>query len=123
MVISYSEIESKIRANIYDTKLHMPTRIPYRQGYVFDENQSVKWNREEAERREAQYHADLKEYRDDCNRLDREFMNDVISYIEDRTGKHEQAVQLFNYAYREGHDTGYGDVLTIADEILDIICA
>lgn len=53
----------------------------YRDNHVFDENRSVKWNREEVERRNKEYQLEVETHRRDMNKAWEDFVSEGIEYI------------------------------------------
>lgn len=53
----------------------------YTDNHIFDEEKSVKWNREEVQRRNAEVTAKYKAAVDICNKQMEEFWSDVDKYI------------------------------------------
>lgn len=53
----------------------------YLENHIFDEEKSVRWNREEAQRRNAEVLAKYKEAVDICNKQMEEFWSDVDAYL------------------------------------------
>ncbi|MBO5424101.1 MAG: hypothetical protein J6A25_01150 [Lachnospiraceae bacterium] len=78
-ITDFSDIVS-----IYDS-IEFPSRKAFGQTYpdnhVFDENQSVKWNREEVQRRNAEAMEKYKNARDEYNRQLQEFWIDMDKYL------------------------------------------
>lgn len=108
----------------------------YKEGYVFDEDKSVKWNREEVERRN-------KEYKEEQNRLIKEHKDEWDSMINtvkfliaeelksilpgakaelihpDNLKK--KADLIFTKAWERSHSYGMHEVLTEVEELVDFI--
>jgi len=119
--MTYEDISTKIANGSYNTKLPYPSITKFKEGHVFDENKSVKWNRETSERLTMDAKKMKDAYNQDNNKLHNEFRKDVIDYIILYTNKPNQANAAFNYAYAEGHSSGYNTVLQIADDLVDIL--
>jgi hypothetical protein len=68
----------------YD-RIKFPTKKSFGQTYadnhIFDEEQSVRWNREEVQRRNAEVTAKYKAAVDICNKQMEEFWSDVDAYL------------------------------------------
>lgn len=53
----------------------------YRDNHVFDENKSVKWNREEVVRRNEEYRREVEAHREDKQKAYHDFVEAGIEYI------------------------------------------
>lgn len=53
----------------------------YHEGHIFDEDKSVKWNREEVQRRNESVQEQFRAARDKYDNQIKEFWSDVIKYI------------------------------------------
>ena len=108
----------------------------YKEGHIFDEEKSVKWNREEVERRN-------KEYKEEQNRLIKEHKEEfdsakdtVISLIAEELKSilpgaeaelvhpdnlKKKAARIFAEAWDRGHPYGMHEVLVEVEELVDFI--
>ena len=80
----------------------------YEEGHVFDENKSVKWNKEKVIRKNEQL---KKEFN---NAKVENFKNDVIEYILNNyeiNNNRNIANMVYNMAYEFGHSSGYREIL------------
>lgn len=96
----------------------------FKEGYIFDENKSVKWNREQVEIRNKEIK--------DMKIVERKFENLLIHAIEtilieqvledykEYNISEDAARVLFNKAYENGHACGYSDVKTYFTDYLDM---
>lgn len=107
------------------------TKFPkHKEGDIIDENQTVKWNKEEVARR-------MQAYKDEVNRLNtarnqafNKWTNDVVNMIakelidtklfKEPVAK-EKAYIIYNKAYADAHSYGIYDVLQKADDYIDFI--
>jgi len=96
--------------------VEVPQPVP--SGFIFDENQSVVWNREQVrEANEARMQAI------EANRISegdacRRFEQDVIAALQDEFEFSEpQAILTYNRAYDWGHSTGFSEVLSRAEDL------
>ena len=96
-----------------------PTRYP--DDHIFDEEKSVRWNREELERnREA-----VKEYKNKISELnilyDSVIMRAIIKAIEaDFDVNEEQAAIIYGKAYEDAHSSGYIEVYYYAEDYAEL---
>lgn len=114
-----SEIRAAWDAGEYYVKMDVPQKV--REDHVFDENLSVKRNREMVE----EHNANVKRMQDEKWRiqgeLSRKLTNDVVEYLMgayDFTRKQAERVQ--SYVYTEKHSF-MGDYFSAIDEIADMV--
>lgn len=82
----------------------------YEEGHVFDENKSVKWNKEEVIRKNEQ----LKKEFNNAEMKREDFQYDVVKYIlnDYKINNNENiANMVYNMAYEFGHSSGYREIL------------
>lgn len=85
----------------------------YEEGHVFDENKSVKWNKEEVIRKNEQFKKEFK------NAKVENFKNDVIEYILNNyeiSNNRNIANMVYDMAREFGHSNGDREIL---NEIID----
>lgn len=120
--LSYDDIYDAVRNEYYKSKVPYPKREKYAENHIFDENMSVKWNREEVARRNQAYKNALTEYYKGEQEANKKFREDLIQAIMNDTGfSYEKAEMIYGRAYDRGHSSGYYDVITYASEIADFI--
>lgn len=76
----------------------------YSKNHVFDENQSVKWNKEEAENRNALYDAEVQRLSQEKANFHSAILEDVYRRIQFDIGygvSREKAIAIWSYAYDE----------------------
>lgn len=118
-VIAVEEIEI-----LYDEADKMPTRtdlIRYKEGHVFDEDKSVKWNKEEVARRNNLYLEDdnrvKQERRDAFNKANER----AISYVMQETGlNRDKASAILNYVWERYHSYLH-DIWCELDELIILV--
>lgn len=87
---------------------------------VIDEEKSVKWNREEVARRNAEYDAEVKRLGVEINRVRHETDLLAKSYIEQETGMNDnQSSICWRYIFREYH-AYIGDLISHLAEFTDL---
>jgi hypothetical protein len=115
---SLGEIVSDYNAGVYKSTLPYPTGR-FREDHVFDEDQSIKWNKDEVVRRNSEYDQKRNEYRADNNRLDKLLKDDVTyNLIYDFDLNQEQAEYTYDIAYTEKHSS-MTDVFYYAVELAE----
>lgn len=96
-----------------------PKERKYKIGEVFDDDKSVRWNREEVERRNKLHEEEAKRLNTEKNRLLIEWIDAVYIYIMQETKvKKEKAKDIYNYLYTEYHSYGLTEVLNHLDDLL-----
>lgn len=115
---SLGEIISDFSAGAYNSALPYPTG-KFRENHVFDEEQSIKWNKEEVVRRNNEYEQQRNEYRDDKNRLEKLLKDDMVyNLVYDFDLNQEQAEYTYDIAYAEKHSS-MTDVFYYAVELAE----
>lgn len=121
-VKTWEEIESDFRSmNAMSCKPNF-TRLP--KDWITDENQSVKWNREQVELNNQNYQKAVAELNTKKNKARDEIMEDIYIKIEDEVGhgiSRNSAIKIWNYAYAEGHSSGWMNIKVYLEEIIDLI--
>lgn len=106
-VRSIEELRNAYMAGEFKTKLeYVSSMAKLRAGHVFDENQSVKWNRDQLELHNEEIDKKIKAYRDDNSRLSSELHEETIQSLQNDYGLNkEQAEKIQGYAYTEYHSS------------------
>lgn len=90
--------------------------------FIFDENQSVKWNRQKVQEHNELAQQTKKIYWDRMNEIDCWFSERVQEAIQNElyvSGK--VASIIFNQAYDRGHANGYQEVIIYAEQYCEFI--
>lgn len=116
---------SDIIAN-WEEMRRMPTKPDdikkVREDFVFDEDKSVKWNRQEAEKHNIRYSLAVKELNTAKNLRRDEILEDIYSLIKINVGcTKEQAKYIWNYAYAEKHPSGIYAVRDYVEELVTFL--
>lgn len=111
----YEEYE-KLSTDAY----HKKREQRYDSTYVFDENQSVKWNREKVEEENEK----LKQSALEADKKAADFYKEIGLKMQDEIMENygfpaEIVAKAFSKAYQESHSYGYAEVLSTFSEILD----
>lgn len=120
--LSMEDLIKRVKNKEYKTSLEYPQKPEgyKKDNYVYDENKSVKWNREHREELEKDYREKMEEYRISQSDKDDLFMLDLAKMIHDN---HELSVTIVDLitstAYNENHSYGYEEVVWKADELAD----
>lgn len=98
-----------------------PKERKYKIGEVFDDDKSVRWNREEVERRNKLHDEEVKRLNKQKNKMFFEWVDAVKLYIMEETKvKKDKADEIYNYLYGKYHSYGLSEVLANMDELLDL---
>lgn len=98
-----------------------PKERKYKIGEVFDDDKSVRWNREEVERRNKLHDEEVKRLNMQKNKMLLEWTDAVKLYIIKETKvKKDKADEIYNYLYEKYHSYGLLEVLANMDELLDL---
>lgn len=110
-----------IMANEYNKFSCKPKNPKYKIGEVIDEDKTVKWNREEVERRNKLREEEVKKLNAQKNKMLLEWIDAVKLYIIEETKvKKDKADEIYNYLYGKYHSYGLLEVLANMDELLDL---
>ena len=90
-----------------------PSYKKYKEGTIFDEEKSVRWNREEVDRKNN--------LRREKNQMYEKLVNLIYQYIiqETKVSK-ERAAKIYNYLYEEYHSYGLTECINHLDDLLDL---
>lgn len=90
--------------------------------FIFDENQSVKWNKQKVQQHNELAQQAKKIYRDKINEIDRWFSQQVQEAIQNEIHVSEKVASIiFNQAYEDGHANGYHEVVLYAQRYCEFI--
>ena len=107
--MTYEELYKKILNKDYESKLPYPTY------------------RHDVQERKANAMSDLamkRAFQEDEQHLQNLFRTDVREYVETTLGKPLTDAQfgaIYYFAYKEGHGSGYQDVVSIMQDLMDIV--
>lgn len=126
--MTMSDIITNIESGKYKTSLPYPQRRYYPANHVFDETQSVIWNREKVISENERLDAARKAYSDDENAKLQLFRDDLTVAIQNDYGLSPAcAAIVFGKAEDDGHWAGFHEVVSqaqiLADFAVDILKA
>ena len=94
-----------------------------KEGTIFDEDKSVKWNKEEVIRLREKYDTEVRELNTKKNKerdnIEKEIYCIIKSEIEGITI--EDAEHIYQYAFAEKYSRGYNAVINFVEELIDLI--
>lgn len=115
--MNYENIIEKINNGDYDIKNTL-NKKQYPENYVFDENKSVKWNKEEVVRQNEEIKKAIKSKFDG----QKQFKRDAIQYILSGNKLNEkQAERIYEKGWEDGHSSGYHNVMIEIEDLINFI--
>lgn len=119
MTKTLEDIRKDYNDGVYVSKLKYPTAKKFPEGYIFDEDKSVKWNKEEVQRRNQEIADQYSAYRAENARLNNNLGDDVMNALVAEYGfSREQVLKIWGYAYNEKHSV-MNDVFNFVTELAD----
>lgn len=92
--------------------------------WVTDENQSVRWNREQVALNNQNYDREVARLNTEKNKARNSIMADIYLLIQDEVGcglDKESAKEIWAYAYDKGHSYGIREIKIHLDEIIELV--
>lgn len=114
------EIRKSIENKDYENQIPRPTSSKVKPDHVFDENQSVKWNREKAEEHNKAVAEEWAKYRKGEYKAN--FHDDCAGWIMDYAKfNKKQADIIIGKCWENYHSAGYDQVLSHIEDEVDYI--
>lgn len=100
-----------------------PTNIKkFPEGYIFDENKSVLWNKEELKKRNNEYTEEKTRLLRNKSEALLSVHNDIITEISNETGlDFAKSSKIWNYVFEKWHGFGLYDTFSNLQEIIILI--
>ncbi len=118
--LTIEDVSENASKGIY-TNANVRKRDFYEDTWVFDENKSVKWNREKLKEENEKVEAFNENVETKKFRGMDGFTSDLIEAIANELNvKSEQAEVIYNHSWEEGHSSGYSEVLYNAREMITL---
>lgn len=117
---SFNQIKRKYDAGEY--KAEKPSIFKLRENYVFDEDLSVRKNRELVEEHNQRVYAAWREYNANEGIAKQKLEDDLIEAIiqcSEIDIKKETAKVIYDFAYREYHSGGLSEIITGLYDVID----
>lgn len=96
-------------------------RVP--SNYIFDEDKSVKWNKEQVAINNENYQKEVVRLNTEKNKRRDSILEDIYKAIQYEVGHNitrTQAQAVWNYAYEQSHSFGFNAVLNCLYEIIEL---
>lgn len=92
-------------------------------GYIFDEEKSVKWNREQVDENNARYLKEVARLNTLRNKERNRIYEEIYTAIQQEVGHNlsrEKAIVIWNLAYEWGHSSGIGEICHYLNELIEL---
>lgn len=123
--INLSVIKERISQNYYENKLEYPsfkTHSKLKEDYVFNENLSVKKNKEMVIEHNNKIDQLKKKYKDETIKLEELFYNELILALKNEYNFNEKICQkIYSKSYKDNHSYGKLEVLNDIEELSDFV--
>lgn len=123
-MISFEGIIEKIESGYYNNPLKRPVKPEGygKENYVYNEEESVRWNREHRIELENKWKEEWKIYMEAGSKKEKELKNNIIEAIANYSDLTEsQAEVIYNKAWENEHDEGIIQVINESRELSDFI--
>ena len=119
-------IKDRIKEGIYKTNKPYPdfeTHKKLDEKHVFDEEKSVKWNKEKVKEYNESIDIMIRDYHDDVRRLTKLFETDINHMVRKVYGLNKkQADLVYKQAYERGRSSGRHEVVSYVEDYADFAC-
>ena len=97
-------------------------RVPL--NFVFDEDKSVKWNKEQAQKNNDDYDNEVKRLKQEKIKRRDEIYAEIYKTIQEEVGfgiSEKKAAKIWEYAYDKGHSAGWREIIIHLEEIEELV--
>lgn len=97
-------------------------RVP--SNFVFDEDKSVKWNKEQAQKNNDDYDNEVKRLNQEKMKRRNEIYAEIYKVIQEEVGfgiSEKKAAKIWEYAYDKGHSAGWYEIMVNLEEIEELV--
>lgn len=120
--MNWNDIQSTYKA-VYNMPCVPKNIKKVKPDHVFDENKSVKWNREQVEINNATYRAEVARLNTEKNKAREDVVNMIVEKIQSEMGtsfSKRKAKAIWEFAYEERHSYGFYDVHAYLFKLIDL---
>lgn len=97
-------------------------RVP--SNFVFDEDKSVKWNKEQAKKNNDDYDNEVKRLNQEKMKRRDEIYAEIYKAIQEEVGfgiSEKKAAKIWECAYDRGHSAGWYEIIVNLEEIEELV--
>lgn len=118
--MSINNIKDSWNNGDYKNKMEYPDATKFKETHVFDEEKSVKWNKEKVIYENNLINESKRVYQEESNRLNRKLHDDAVNaLIDEYSFNKAQAERIWSFAYSEKH-SHMNDVFYFVIELADL---
>lgn len=91
---------------------------------MFDEDKSVKWNKEQAQKNNDDYDNEVKRLNQEKMKRRDEIYAEIYKTIQEEVGfgiSEKKAAKIWRYAYDRGHSAGWYEIIINLEEIEELV--
>ena len=95
----------------------------FRSDHIFDEEKPVRWNREMAEKNNADYQAEVARLNTEKNKRRDAILDDIYRLIQKDVGhglSQVKAQRLWAYAWEQGRANGFSEVYYYLQDLIEL---
>lgn len=121
-ILSREEVISRYEKAMSHSTI--PKLKKYKEGYIFNEDMSVKWNREQVQLHNEEYEEEVLTLRREHTSLIKIADDSALDYLLEYsfTITNRNAISmLLGFAVEEKHSDGYENVISYAEDLIDLI--
>lgn len=120
-VMSIQEVrEAVLNGDFNIPYMSRPKKL--RETHVVDENKSVKWNREEIARIDAENKEKYKTYQEEFAAMEHKMVEAIVAaYANEYSMSIARVQKVYYHAYSEGHSCGMYEVFNEMDYTMDMV--
>lgn len=123
--MNFEKLLSNLNDGVYTNNLEYPSRSKFkklRTDYVFDENLSVKKNREMVLKHNEEIESLYAKYETETNRINDIFYSDLIKALKNNYSFNDKICEkIFAKAYQDAHSEGKYSIIQKVEEYADFI--
>lgn len=114
------DLHNAINEGYYNVEYMKPQYIP--EDTILDEEKSVKWNREQVEKRNLDQQEKYESKKTQNSNMHDTQVGDIVRVYSEYSGFSKDRIEkIFHHAYKKQHSYGIYDVIQELEEILDLL--